>query len=132
MYDLFLINYMNQIDDFIYKINSSNIIYVYGGVTTQKDDFLKNWLKENYGSLDFSYINYLLFEIVLLNNIPIEKYKIYLSFLEYYLINKLKEVFGFKCINPRFAEIKREFDVSSLEYGETYSFYVFIKPKLFN
>ncbi len=129
------IDNIDNIDDIIYRMISSNeIMYVYGGVTNQNIETI--WLKNKtdtfsiYNDWEPPNFETILFDIVLLNHIPIEKYKIEISFLEYYLINKLIEVFGLNCLNSRISkmyETKPKYDINEIKYGETYSFYVFVK-----
>jgi hypothetical protein len=125
-----LMKYTEIIDDVIHKMNSSNkIIYVYGGVTNK--NIYDTWTEKlTIYSWDKPEHKNVIITIIIMNHIPIEKYKVQISYLDFYFINKLKEIFGFTCLNDRLTEITSNYD--NIKQGETYCFYLFTKHSEYN
>lgn len=122
-----LSNYTQIIDDVISKMNSSDeIMYIYGGVSNK--NIQEIWLThlDIYPWDNPTYEN-IIITIIVIPNLQIQMYKSELSYLSFYFINKLKEIFGLKCLNDKFTDSND--DINHINYGEIFILYFLCKKK---
>lgn len=125
---------LNDIDEGLNKLlnvlNLSQIQYIYGGITQQP--IQRKWNQQAQlrqpPEFDFSWEHAsndsVLTRLLLLDHdISLEEYKDKIVYIDSYLVKRLYEIFGSKCVN-RPGELVV---LSHMEYGDVFQFYIFYK-----
>jgi hypothetical protein len=122
---------LNEIDSKLsdlFKVN--DIQYIYGGITQQP--ILRKWQQQAQlrqpPEFDFSWEqpskDSVLTSVVLLDrDMTIDEYKDMIIYIDSYLVKRLYEMFGTKCVNRPGEMIV----LSHMDYGDVFQFYVFYK-----
>ena len=131
--------YRLQIDNHLsqFELEHNRVLKIYGGITKNElveryKEHVRDNKPEGFNNTWDIYLNKQLITIkVDTSKYTLEEYRELISLIEQYLINKLDELFGIKCVNDRNEDgtiaQRGGAGLHDLEDGDDYKLYIFYK-----